>query len=62
MRPVWERGKTCTRFDLKRRGIEPLERPRRRWEDEFKMDLRKTGWRVVEWIHLAQDRDIGGLL
>jgi hypothetical protein len=34
-----------------------LERPRRRWEDEIKMDLREIGWRGVEWIHLRQDRD-----
>jgi hypothetical protein len=39
-------------------GKRPLERPRRRWEDGIKMDLRETGWgRGVEWIHLAQDRD-----
>jgi hypothetical protein len=35
----------------------PLERPRRRWEDGIKMDLREIGWGDVEWIHLAQDRD-----
>jgi hypothetical protein len=36
----------------------PLERPRRRWEDGIKMDLREFGWTGgVEWIHLAQDRD-----
>jgi hypothetical protein len=39
-------------------GIRPLERPRRRWEDGIKMDIREIGWEgVVEWIHLAQDRD-----
>jgi hypothetical protein len=37
-------------------GEGPLERPRRRWEDGIKMDLREIGWRGVEWIHLAQDR------
>jgi hypothetical protein len=35
----------------------PLERPRRRWEDGIKMDLREIGWGGVEWIHLAQERD-----
>jgi hypothetical protein len=35
----------------------PLERPRRRWEDWIKMDLREIGCGGVEWIHLAQDRD-----
>jgi hypothetical protein len=38
-------------------GKRPLERPRRRWEDGIKMDLREIGWGDVEWIHLAQDRD-----
>jgi hypothetical protein len=35
----------------------PLGRPRRRWEDNIKMDLRETGFGDVDWIHLAQDRD-----
>jgi hypothetical protein len=34
-----------------------LERPRRRWEDGIKMDLREIALGGVEWIHLAQDRD-----
>jgi hypothetical protein len=38
-------------------GKRPLERPRRRWEDGIKMDLRKIVWVCVEWIHQAQDRD-----
>jgi hypothetical protein len=38
-------------------GKSPLERPRRRWEDGIKMDLREIGWGGVEWIQLAQDRD-----
>jgi hypothetical protein len=38
-------------------GKRPLERPRRRWENGIKMDLREIGWGGVEWIHLAQDRD-----
>jgi hypothetical protein len=33
------------------------KRPRRRWEDGIKMDLREIGWGGVECIHLAQDRD-----
>jgi hypothetical protein len=35
----------------------PLRRPRRRWEDVIRMDLRETGWESVEWNQLAQDRD-----
>jgi hypothetical protein len=38
-------------------GKRPLERPRRRWEDGIKMDLREIGWVGVEWIDLGQDRD-----
>jgi hypothetical protein len=38
-------------------GKRPLERPRRRWENGFKMDLREIGWGDVKRIHLAQDRD-----
>jgi hypothetical protein len=35
----------------------PLGRPRRRWEDNIKMDLREFGWGDVDWLDLAQDRD-----
>jgi hypothetical protein len=38
-------------------GRRPLERPRRRWEDNIKMDLREIGWGGMDWINLAQDRD-----
>jgi hypothetical protein len=34
-----------------------LGRPRRRWEDNIKMDLSEIGFGDVDWIHLAQDRD-----
>jgi hypothetical protein len=39
-----------------------LGRPERRREDNIKMDVRERGLEVVDWIHLAQDRDDGGLL
>jgi hypothetical protein len=35
----------------------PLGRPRRRWVDNIKMDLRETRWDGVDWIDLAEDRD-----
>jgi hypothetical protein len=35
----------------------PLGRPRRRWEDNIKMDLQEVGWGGMDWISLAQDRD-----
>jgi hypothetical protein len=34
----------------------PLGRPRRRWEDNIKMDLREIGIDEANWIRLAQDR------
>jgi hypothetical protein len=35
----------------------PLKRPRRRWNDNIRMDLKELRWMVVEWIHLDQDRN-----
>ena len=35
----------------------PLGRPRRRWEDNIKMNLQEVGCRVVDWIEVAQDRN-----
>ena len=35
----------------------PLGRPRRRWEDNIKMDLREVGCDSRDWIDLAEDRD-----
>jgi hypothetical protein len=41
----------------KPKGKRPLRRPRRRWEDNIKMELRETGCGGMDWIDLAQDRD-----
>jgi hypothetical protein len=38
-------------------GKRPLGRPRRRWVDNIKMDLREIGWDGMDWIDMAQDRD-----
>ena len=38
-------------------GKRPLGRPRRRWEDNIKMDLRQVGFDPGDWIALAVDRD-----
>jgi hypothetical protein len=38
-------------------GKRPPGRPRRRWEDGIRMDLRKIGLGDVDWIRLSQDRD-----
>jgi hypothetical protein len=37
-------------------GKRPLGRPRRRWEDNIKMDLRELGIDEANWIRLVQDR------
>jgi hypothetical protein len=38
-------------------GKRPLGRPKRRWEDNIKLDLRKVGCGGTDWIELVQDRD-----
>ena len=38
-------------------GKRPLWRPRRRWEDNIKMDLQEVGGGCGDWMELAQDRD-----
>jgi len=41
--------------DLRER--DPFGRPRRRWEDNIKMDLQEVGCGGMDWIDLAQDTD-----
>jgi hypothetical protein len=48
-------GVQCYGGKARRKGT--LGRPRRRWEDGIRMDLREIGLRGVDWIRLAQDRD-----
>ena len=60
-------GRACSTYSGEERRIQgfggqpegkrPLRRPRRRWEDDIKMDLLEVGYRGMEWIELAQDRD-----
>jgi hypothetical protein len=38
-------------------GKRPLERPRCRWVDNIKIDLREIGWVGMDWMDLNQDRD-----
>jgi hypothetical protein len=38
-------------------GKRPLGRPRRRWVDNMKMDLREIGCDFMDWIDMGQDRD-----
>ena len=39
-------------------GKRPLGRPRRRWEDNIKMDFQEVGGGCGDWMELAQDRDM----
>jgi hypothetical protein len=41
----------------KREGKRPLGRPRRRWEDNIKLNLQEVGGNHRNWMQLAQDRD-----
>jgi len=41
----------------KHEGKRPLGRPRSRWEDNIRMDLREVGCGCVDWMELAHDRD-----
>ena len=38
-------------------GKSPIGRPRRRWEENIKVDLQEVGCGGMGWIELAQDRD-----
>jgi hypothetical protein len=38
-------------------GRRPLRRPRHRWDDDTKINLRELGWEGMEWINLAGNRD-----
>jgi hypothetical protein len=49
-------GRRIQGFMGKPEGKRPLGRPRRRWEDNIKMDIQEVGCAVMDWIDLAQDR------
>jgi hypothetical protein len=44
-------------FSLQNRRLNQPGKPRRRWEDNIRMDVREICWEGVDWIHLAQNRD-----
>jgi hypothetical protein len=52
-----EERKVCKVLVGNREGKSPLGRPRRRWEDGIRMDLREIGLGGVDWIRLVQDSD-----
>jgi len=47
----------CRVLVEKSEGKRPLERPRRRWENNIKMDLQEMELGGFDWIDVAQDRD-----
>jgi hypothetical protein len=47
----------CRLLVGKPEGKKPLGRPRCRWADNIKMDLREIGWGGMDWIDLTDDRD-----
>jgi hypothetical protein len=47
----------CNILVGKPEGRRPIGRPRRRWEDNIKTELREIGFGDGDWIHWAQDRD-----
>jgi hypothetical protein len=53
----FEKRNACRILMGKPEGKRPLGRPRRRWVDNIKIDLRDIGWDRVDWIDMAQDRD-----
>jgi hypothetical protein len=54
---MWERRGVYRVLVRKPEGKRPLRRPRRRWEDNIKMDLQEVGFGGMDWTELAQDRD-----
>jgi len=63
-----ESGGACSAYGRGERrvgkpgGKTPLGRPRRRWEDNIKMDLQEVVCGGMDWIELTEDRDRWGAL
>jgi hypothetical protein len=52
-----EKRNACRILVGKPEGKRQLGRPRRRWLDNIKMDVREIGWDDMNWIDLDEDRD-----
>jgi hypothetical protein len=59
---MWKKINSCRLLLARPEGKRQLGRPRRRWVDNIRMDLRELGWGDVDWIGLAQDRNKWGAL
>jgi hypothetical protein len=53
-----EKRNACRVFMGKPEGKRPLERSRRRWENNIKINLREREWGGMNWIDLAQNRGL----
>jgi hypothetical protein len=49
--------KSIQYFEWQTERKSPLGRPRRRWENNIRIDLTELRWEDVDWIHVSQDRD-----
>jgi hypothetical protein len=54
---VWGEERRIEVLVGKPEGKRPLGRPKRRWEDNIKMDLQEVGYGSMDWIYLAWGRD-----
>jgi hypothetical protein len=55
---AYGRGERCAQgVGVEAREKEPLGRPRRRWENNIKMDIQEVGGGEGDWMELAQDSD-----
>jgi len=54
---LWERRDVYRGLLAKPEGKRPLGIPRRRWEDDIKMDLQEVGFGGMDWIDLFEARD-----
>ena len=57
---TWERRGVCRVLMGKPEGKRPLGRPRRRWEDNIKMDLQEVACGNMDWVDLAQIGQVAG--
>jgi hypothetical protein len=53
---VWTRS-AYNILDGKSEATRSYRIPRRRWDNNIKMDIREIGWEGVDWMHIPQDKD-----
>jgi hypothetical protein len=55
----YSRNKPCQSKKNKPEGKRPFGSPRRRWEENIKMDLEEVGCKLMDWIELAAVTNLG---